>query len=74
MDKLIEKIVVNIIARKNLESKHPLSATLTEIKASIELDEAIKDSMRSLAKGGKYKAGLTISKVPMLILNYKDEK
>ena len=74
MDKLIEKIVVNIIARKNLESKHPLSATLIEIKASIELDEAIKDVMRKLAKSGKYKAGLTISKVPMLILNYKDEK
>ena len=72
MDKLIEKIVVNIIARKNLESKHPLSATLTEIKSSIELDEAIKDAMRSLAKTGKYTAGLTISKIPMLI--YKDEK
>ena len=74
MDKLIEKIIVNITARKNLESKHPLSATLTEIKSSIELDEAIKDVMRKLAKSGKYKAGLTISKVPMLILNYKDEK
>ena len=74
MDILIEKIILTIVARKDMESKYPLSATLTEIKSSIELDEAIKDAMRKLAKSGKYKAGLTISKVPMLILNYKDEK
>lgn len=67
MNELIENIVANIITEKSLKKAFPLSATLTEIKASPQLDEAIKNVMRALAIRGEYKAGLTIAKVPMLI-------
>lgn len=71
MKELIENIVCSIMTDKSLNGVEPISATLNEIKSSPMMEEAIKDVMRALAINGKYNAGLTIGKVPMLI--YKEQ-
>lgn len=67
MKQLVEDIVGKICAEKYRLRVSPVMASLKEILAHPDMQEAVKECMRSLAVGGRYRAAIDVKKEPLLI-------
>lgn len=67
------KAVELVIERRVVEGK--MSITLIQLQELMpgEDKEELKECMRELARRGRYKAGLTVNKIPVITRRIEDE-
>lgn len=67
MKQTVETVVAKICADKEARHIAPVCATLPEIMAHPDMQEAVKQCMRVMGVGGQYKAAINVAKQPMLV-------